>query len=122
MDQSSNNKMLVAALRRQGGYTQLDDSIAQAHYKKLRLALFVDSNLLSGFAKNNLLKIRDELHLGPDQIAFYNVYSDLDKAIELRIIACPTLVRLDIAPPRLLVGELRNKDMVMAFLNIGLEG
>lgn len=87
-------------------------------YKQVKLALFVDSSLLSRIAKQQLFLIKQELGLADHQITVYSIDEHLDKAISWRIIACPTLVRLDIEPRRCLVGEFTNRELVLAFISI----
>lgn len=94
------------------------DNASNQQYSCVRLALFVDSSLLSNLVLKQIKRLKGDLQIRDDQIEVYRIEDDIEKAIEFSIIACPTLVRLDIRPPRCLIGELRNRDLVLAFLNI----
>lgn len=87
-------------------------------YRHLKLALFLDSGLLSSLMLKQISRLKADLNIADDQIAVYRVEESVEKAIEHSIIACPTLVRLDVKPSRRLIGELRNMDLVLAFLDV----
>lgn len=94
------------------------DTRSLSPYGHIKLALFVDGGLLSTFVLKQVDDLKEEFDIQDDQLTTYNVRDDIEVAMEYNIIACPTLVRLDVRPPRFLIGELRNRAMVLAFLNI----
>lgn len=87
-------------------------------FSHIRLALFVDSSLHSRVVLEQMQTIMGDLKIDENQIHVYNVHRDIDMVNEFRVIACPTLVRLDLHPPKFLIGELNNKMMVVAFLSL----
>ena len=100
-----------------GDFGKLSHNGKGSLYNTLKLAVFLDRSLLSGLAKKQMLAIKHELDLTDDQISFYHTDSDLQKIMEWRVLACPAVLRMDLHPPRWLIGELRNKDVLLAFLN-----
>lgn len=99
----------------------VQDSGSHDQYRHLRLALFVDSSLLSSLVLKQIKRLKTDLQITDDQVLVYRIETDMDKVIEYSVVACPTLVRLDLNPPRCLIGELRNRDLVLAFLNIEID-
>jgi KaiB domain. len=98
----------------------VQESGGQDQYHHLQLALFIDSSLLSSLVLKQIKHLKADLNIADDQVLIYRIETDMDKVIEYSVVACPTLVRLDLHPPRCLIGELRNRDLVLAFLNIEL--
>jgi KaiB domain len=89
----------------------------------VRLAAFLDCRTVSSIiVKSQLKALQEEMGLRDDQITFYDVRNDIDKAEEFNVIACPTLVRVDMHPRAFLIGELKKWDLVKAFINLGKTG
>ena len=92
-------------------------SNSNRQYDHIRLALFVDTSLLSSVVLKQVRTLKSDLNMSDEQIEIYNIRDDIESTIKYSVIACPTLIRLDLDPPRRLIGELRNRDLVVAFLN-----
>lgn len=97
----------------------MSDNASQNQYGKLKLALFVDSSLLSGIVLKQIRNLKEECKISDKQVDVYYADEDIDKFIEMSVLMCPTLIRFDVDPPQRLVGELRNKDMLMALIGLG---
>jgi hypothetical protein len=93
------------------------ESNSSNQYDHIRLALFVDASLLSSLVLKQIKSLKHDLNIGDEQVKVYNIRDDIEYTIKYSVIACPTLIRLDLSPPRRLIGELRNRDLVIAFLN-----
>lgn len=63
--------------------------------------------------------LKQEYKIPDARVDVYYVDEDLDKFIEMSVLICPTLIRLDVDPPQRLVGELRNRDMLLALIGLG---
>lgn len=100
----------------------MTDSNSNRHYDHIQLALFVDTSLLSSVVLKQIRMLKADLNISDDQIKIYNIRDDIESTIKYSVIACPTLIRLDLDPPRRLIGELRNRDLVVAFLNSAPSG
>lgn len=96
----------------------MNEKLNDDRYSHIRLVLFIDSSLLSNLVVKQITRLKNDLNIRDDQVQIYRIEDDIEKAIEFSIIACPTLLRLDVKPARCLIGELRNTDMVLAFLNV----
>lgn len=97
----------------------MSDHTSQNQHGKLKLALFVDSSLLSCVVLKQVRNLKQECKISDEQIDVYYVDEDIEKFIEMSVLICPTLIRLDVDPPQRLVGELRNKAMLMALIGLG---
>lgn len=100
----------------------MTDSNSNRQYDHIRLALFVDTSLLSSVVLKQIRTLKSDLDISDEQVMIYNIRDDIESTIKYSVIACPTLIRLDLDPPRRLIGELRNRDLVIAFLNSAPSG
>lgn len=86
---------------------------------KYKLRLFVTgSTPRSARAISNMRKIcEDNLH-GRYDLEVVDVYENPDATRELQIIATPTLVKILPEPLRRIIGDLSDKEKVLAGLNL----
>ena len=93
-----------------------DSSDASAHYK---LRLFVTgSTPRSARAIANMRKICEENLSGRYDLEVVDVYENPNATRELQIIATPTLVKILPEPLRRIIGDLSDREKVLAGLNI----
>ena len=86
------------------------------HYK---LRLFVTgSTPRSTRAIANMRKICDENLAGQYDLEIIDVYEHPDATRDLQIVATPTLVKILPEPLRRIIGDLSDKERVLAGLNI----
>lgn len=97
----------------------MPNNISEHRYGHIKLALFVDSSLLSCVVLKQIRTLKQEYKIPDARVDVYYVDEDLDKFIEMSVLICPTLIRLDVDPPQRLVGELRNRDMLLALIGLG---
>jgi circadian clock protein KaiB len=89
---------------------------ANGHYK---LRLFVTgSTPRSTRAIANMRKICEENLSGRYDLEVVDVYENPDATWELQIIATPTLVKILPEPLRRIIGDLSDKEKVLAGLNL----
>jgi circadian clock protein KaiB len=89
---------------------------ANGHYK---LRLFVTgSTPRSTRAIANMRKICEENLSGRYDLEVVDVYENPDATRELQIIATPTLVKILPEPLRRIIGDLSDKERVLAGLNL----
>jgi circadian clock protein KaiB len=89
---------------------------ANGHYK---LRLFVTgSTPRSTRAIANMRKICEENLSGRYDLEVVDVYENPDATRELQIIATPTLVKILPEPLRRIIGDLSDKEKVLAGLNL----
>jgi circadian clock protein KaiB len=83
------------------------------------LRLFVSgSTSRSQRAIANIRKICEDLLDGQCHLDIVDVYQDPEATRELQIVATPTLVKLSPAPVRRIIGDLSDRDRVLAGLNL----
>jgi circadian clock protein KaiB len=86
---------------------------------KYKLRLFVTgSTPRSARAIANMRKICEENLHGRYDLEVVDVYENPDATRELQIIATPTLVKILPEPLRRIIGDLSDKEKVLAGLNI----
>src|ERR1700744_452635 len=92
------------------------DDLPAGHYK---LRLFVTgSTPRSARAIANMRKICEENLHGRYDLDVVDVYENPDATRELQIIATPTLVKILPEPLRRIIGDLSDKEKVLAGLNL----
>ena len=93
-----------------------DADLPADHYK---LRLFVTgSTPRSNRAIENMRRLcQEELH-GRYQLEIIDVYEHPDATRELQIVATPTLVKVLPEPLRRIIGDLSNRERVLAGLNL----
>jgi|APTNR8051073442_1049403.scaffolds.fasta_scaffold05360_5 hypothetical protein len=90
----------------------------RSSYSEIKLAIFVDTSILSRIALEQLHRIKTDLQIEDHQIQIYRTDKDIEKVMEYNVIACPSLFRLDKRPINCLIGSLDNADAVKAFLRM----
>ena len=91
-------------------------SAPPVHYK---LILFITgSTARSTRAIENMRKICQENLAGRYELDIVDVYEHPEKTRELQVIATPTLVKLLPEPLRRIIGDLSDRQSVLAGLNI----
>jgi circadian clock protein KaiB len=86
---------------------------------RYKLCLFVTgSTPLSARAIENMQKICDENLHGRYDLEIIDVYENPEATRDLQIIATPTLVKILPEPLRRIIGDLSNKERVLAGLNL----
>lgn len=87
--------------------------------ERYKLRLFITgSTPRSTRAIQNMRQICDENLKGRYDLEVIDVYDDPDATKELQIIATPTLVKILPEPLRRIIGDLSDKERVLAGLNI----
>ena len=93
-----------------------DEPSDSAHYK---LRLFITgSTARSTRAIQNLRRICDDDLKGRYELEIIDVYQNPEATQELQIIATPTLVKILPEPLRRVIGDLSDKERVLAGLNL----
>lgn len=86
---------------------------------KYKLRLFVTgSTPRSARAIANMRKICDENLEGRYDLEVVDVYENPDATRELQVVATPTLVKILPEPLRRIIGDLSDKEKVLAGLNL----
>lgn len=87
--------------------------------ERYKLRLFITgSTPRSARAIENMRHICDESLKGRYDLEVIDVYEDPEATKELQIIATPTLVKILPEPLRRIIGDLSDKERVLAGLNI----
>lgn len=87
--------------------------------ERYKLRLFITgSTPRSTRAIQNMRQICDDNLKGRYDLEVIDVYDDPDATKELQIIATPTLVKILPEPLRRIIGDLSDKERVLAGLNI----
>jgi circadian clock protein KaiB len=87
--------------------------------ERYKLRLFITgSTPRSARAIQNMRQICDENLKGRYDLEVIDVYDDPEATKELQIIATPTLVKILPEPLRRIIGDLSDKERVLAGLNI----
>ena len=95
----------------------MNNPAAQTAQYKLRLFI-TGSTPHSTRAIENMRKICEENLAGRYDLEIVDVYENPDATRELQIIATPTLVKLLPEPLRRIIGDLSNRERVLAGLDI----
>ena len=96
--------------------TDESDASPNSHYK---LRLFVTgSTPRSARAIANMRKICEENLHGQYDLEVVDVYANPEATRELQIVATPTLVKILPEPLRRIIGDLSDKERVLAGLNL----
>jgi circadian clock protein KaiB len=93
------------------------DGVSRAGQYKLRLFI-TGSTPRSTRAIENMRRICEENLEGRYDLEVVDVYQDPEATRELQIIATPTLVKILPEPLRRIIGDLSDRDRVLAGLNI----
>jgi circadian clock protein KaiB len=87
--------------------------------ERYKLRLFVTgSTLRSTRAIENMHKICEERLEGRYDLEVIDVYQDPGAAREMQVVATPTLVKILPEPLRRIIGDLSDKERVLAGLNL----
>jgi circadian clock protein KaiB len=87
--------------------------------ERYKLRLFITgSTPRSARAIQNMRQICDENLKGRYDLEVIDVYEDPEATKELQVIATPTLVKILPEPLRRIIGDLSDKERVLAGLNI----
>ncbi len=87
--------------------------------KKYKFILFVSGMAPKSItAIENLNKICYEHLSGNYELEIIDVNTDKQQAVSHQIVALPTLIKIEPAPKRIILGDLSDKDRVLRILNI----
>lgn len=93
--------------------------VSHAHQAKYILCLYVSgSTLKSARAVVNIKRICEEYLKNRYTLEVIDVYQQPDLARRDQIVAVPTLIKRSPLPPRRLVGDLSNRERVLAGLDL----
>lgn len=96
-----------------------DGSSAAAPDGRYKLRLFITgSTPRSARAIENLRRICEENLKGRYDIEVVDVYQNPDATRDLQVVATPTLVKILPEPLRRIIGDLSDKERVLAGLNV----
>jgi circadian clock protein KaiB len=86
---------------------------------KHKFMLFVSGmSVKSGHAIENLRKICDK-HLRENyELEIIDISRDTEQAVIHQIVAIPTLIKIQPAPRRIILGDLSDKEKVLRILNL----
>ncbi len=87
--------------------------------ERYKLRLFVTGTTPRSMrAIENMHRICDEVLKGSYDLEVIDVYQNPDATRELQVVATPTLVKVLPLPLRRIIGDLSNREKVLAGLNI----
>jgi len=97
----------------------MDNSADGASTTKHKFMLFVSGmSVKSGHAIENLRKICDK-HLRDNyELEIVDISRDTEQAVIHQIVAIPTLIKIQPAPRRIILGDLSDKEKVLRILNL----
>jgi len=97
----------------------MDNSADGASTTKHKFMLFVSGmSVKSGHAIENLRKICDK-HLRENyELEIIDISRDTEQAVIHQIVAIPTLIKIQPAPRRIILGDLSDKEKVLRILNL----
>lgn len=97
----------------------MDNSADGASTTKHKFMLFVSGmSVKSGHAIENLRKICDK-HLRENyELEIIDISRDTEQAVIHQIVAIPTLIKIQPAPRRIILGDLSDKEKVLRVLNL----
>jgi circadian clock protein KaiB len=90
--------------------------MAEGRYKFM---LFISGmSVKSVNAIENLKKICDEHLKDRFDLQIIDISKEKEKAVEYQVFAVPTLIKLEQAPKRIIIGDLSDKEKVLRILDI----
>ena len=97
----------------------MDNSADGTSTTKHKFMLFVSGmSVKSGHAIENLRKICDK-HLRENyELEIVDISRDTEQAVIHQIVAIPTLIKIQPAPRRIILGDLSDKEKVLRILNL----
>ncbi len=97
----------------------MDNSADGTSTTKHKFMLFVSGmSVKSGHAIENLRKICDK-HLRENyELEIIDISRDTEQAVLHQIVAIPTLIKIQPAPRRIILGDLSDKEKVLRILNL----
>ncbi|MBF4464217.1 MULTISPECIES: circadian clock KaiB family protein [Flavobacterium] len=97
----------------------MDNSADGTSTTKHKFMLFVSGmSVKSGHAIENLRKICDK-HLRENyELEIIDISRDTEQAVIHQIVAIPTLIKIQPAPRRIILGDLSDKEKVLRILNL----
>ena len=97
----------------------MDNSADGTSTAKHKFMLFVSGmSVKSGHAIENLRKICDK-HLRDNyELEIVDISRDTEQAVIHQIVAIPTLIKIQPAPRRIILGDLSDKEKVLRILNL----
>ncbi|MFB3388353.1 circadian clock protein KaiB [Flavobacterium aquidurense] len=97
----------------------MDNSADGTSTTKHKFMLFVSGmSVKSGHAIENLRKICDK-HLRDNyELEIVDISRDTEQAVIHQIVAIPTLIKIQPAPRRIILGDLSDKEKVLRILNL----
>ncbi|MCA1919944.1 circadian clock protein KaiB [Flavobacterium piscis] len=97
----------------------MDDSSDGSSTTKHQFMLFVSGmSVKSGHAIENLRKICDQYLKDDYELEIIDISRDTEQAAIHQIVAIPTLIKINPAPRRIILGDLSDKEKVLKILNI----
>ena len=97
----------------------MDDSSDGSSTTKHQFMLFVSGmSVKSGHAIENLRKICDQYLKDNYELEIIDISRDTEQAAIHQIVAIPTLIKINPAPRRIILGDLSDKEKVLKILNI----
>jgi len=95
------------------------DSSDGSSTTKHQFMLFVSGmSVKSGHAIENLRKICDQYLKDDYELEIIDISRDTEQAAIHQIVAIPTLIKINPAPRRIILGDLSDKEKVLKILNI----
>lgn len=86
---------------------------------KHKFMLFVSGmSVKSGHAIENLRRICDQYLADNYELEIVDISRDTELAIVHQIVAIPTLIKIQPAPRRIILGDLSDKEKVLRILNL----
>lgn len=97
----------------------MDNSADGTSTTKHKFMLFVSGmSVKSGHAIENLRKICDK-HLRENyELEIIDISRDTEQVVLHQIVAIPTLIKIQPAPRRIILGDLSDKEKVLRILNL----
>ena len=97
----------------------MDDSSDGSSTTKHQFMLFVSGmSVKSGHAIENLRKICDQYLKDDYELEIIDISRDTEQAAIHQIVAIPTLIKINPAQRRIILGDLSDKEKVLKILNI----
>ena len=97
----------------------MDNSADGTSTTKHKFMLFVSGmSVKSGHAIENLRRICDQYLADNYELEIVDISRDTELAVVHQIVAIPTLIKLQPAPRRIILGDLSDKEKVLRILNL----
>jgi circadian clock protein KaiB len=97
----------------------MDDSSDGSSTNKHKFMLFVSGmSVKSVHAIENLRKICDQYLENNYELEIIDISRDTEQAVIHQIVAIPTLIKIQPAPKKIILGDLSDKKKVLKLLNI----